>query len=237
MLKTRVIPTLLWSRNGLVKPVAFQRPGRHVGSLMSAAMLYEARSCDELILLDIDATPEGRGPRCSEIEQFTSKLFCPLTVGGGVRNLQDIRDLLNAGADKIAIRSNARSPFLREAVAKFGAQCVTVGIDYRQVHSKMAVHMAVALEGDGIGEILLTNTDRDGTRKGYDIDTLREVCAAVRIPVIANGGCSSPENMLEALQAGAHAVAASTMFLYRDVTPQSCKVYLAQEGIPMRLEP
>jgi cyclase len=235
-LKTRILPVLLWDQRGLCKPVAFQRPGRFVGSLMSAALLYENRTCDELILLDIDATPQKRGPRFEEIKQFTSKLFCPVTVGGGVRSLDDIRGLLNSGADKVAIRSHARSPFLQEAVTKFGSQCITVGIDYREIHGPMAVHMAIALEQDGIGEIILTNTDRDGTRTHYDIETLCKVCETVSIPVIANGGCSDPGDMLMAIQAGAHAVAASSMFLYDNVTPQLCKEYLASHGVPVRIE-
>jgi cyclase len=203
---------------------------------MSAAILYENRTCDELILLDIDATPEGRGPRFEQIEQFTSKLFCPVTVGGGVRSLDDIRGLLNAGADKVAIRTHARSPFLQDAVAKFGAQCITVGIDYREIHGLMAYHMAIALESDGVGEIILTNTDRDGTRQGYDIETLRKVCAAIKIPVIANGGCSVPSDMLAAIRVGAHAVAASSVFLFDDMTPMKCKEYLANNGVPVRIE-
>ena len=235
-LKTRILPVLLWDQRGLCKPVAFQRPGRFVGSLMSAALLYENRTCDELILLDIDATPQKRGPRFEEIKQFTSKLFCPVTVGGGVRSLDDIRGLLNAGADKVVIRSHARSPFLQEAVTKFGAQCITVGIDYRDIHGPMAVHMAIALEQDGIGEIILTNTDRDGTRTHYDIETLCKVCETVSIPVIANGGCSDPGDMLMAIQAGAHAVAASSMFLFDDITPAGCKEYLAAHGVPVRIE-
>jgi cyclase len=236
MLKTRVIPVILWDQRGLCKPIAFQRPGRFVGSLMSAALLYENRTCDELILLDIDATPQKRGPRFEEIKQFTSKLFCPVTVGGGVRSLEDIRGLLNAGADKVAIRSHARSPFLQEAVTKFGAQCITVGIDYREIHGPMAVHMAIALEQDGIGEIILTNTDRDGTRTHYDIETLCKVCETVSIPVIANGGCQDPGDMLMAIQAGAHAVAASSMFLFDNITPAGCKEYLAARGVPVRIE-
>ncbi len=235
-LKTRVLPILLWDQRGLCKPIAFQRPGRFVGSLMSAAMLYENRTCDELILLDIDATPNDRGPRFEEIKQFTSKLFCPVTVGGGIRSLEDIRGLLNAGADKVAIRSAARSPFLQDAVKKFGAQCITVGIDYREVHAPFTVPMAIALESDGIGEIILTNTDRDGTRNGYDLETLRMVCEAVKIPVIANGGCKSPADMVDAIKAGAHAVAASSIFLFSDTTPAGCKEYLAREGIPVRIE-
>src|SRR5262249_40799032 len=129
-LKTRVIPVLLWDSRGLCKPISFQRPGRFVGSLMSAAMLYENRTCDELILLDIDATPNNRPPRFKDVAQFTSKLFCPVAIGGGIRTLDDIRELLNAGADKVVIRSHASPRFIREASHKFGAQCITVAIDY-----------------------------------------------------------------------------------------------------------
>jgi cyclase len=238
MLKTRIIPVLLWDNRGLCKPVAFQRPGRFVGSLMSAALLYESRTCDELILLDIDATPKNRAPRFEELKQFTSKLFCPVTFGGGIRSIDDIREALLAGADKVMIRSRARSPFLREAVAKFGSQCIVVGIDYSSANyaPRFAMEMARALEHDGIGEIVLTNMDRDGTKTGYDIATLTRVCAAVKIPVIANGGCSGPNDMAAAIDAGAHAVAASTIFLYNDVTPQDCKEYLDGCGIPVRIE-
>jgi cyclase len=203
---------------------------------MSAALLYDQRGVDEMILLDIDATPSGRGPRFEEIRQFTSKIFCPLSVGGGVRTLDDIRGLLKVGADKVIIRSHARSPFLREAAFKFGAQCITVAIDYRTVHGRMSLPMAQALVEDGIGEIILTNTDRDGTRAGYDLATLRKVCAAVPIPVVANGGCQSPDDMVRAIEAGAHAVAASTMFLYDNVTPNDCKLRLERAGIPVRIE-
>ena len=141
-------------------------PVRFVGSLMSAALrFYENRTCDlyELILLDIDATPQKRGPRFEEIKQVTSKVgFCPVTVGGGVRSLDDIRGLLNAGADKVAIRSNARSPFLQEAVAKFGAQCITVGIDYREIHGQMGISHGASSE---IGRHRRNHPDEYGSRR------------------------------------------------------------------------
>ena len=239
MLKTRILPVLLWDQRGLVKPIAFKRPGRFVGSLMSAAMLYENRTCDELILLDIDAVPDGRGPRFEEIKQFMSKLFCPVTIGGGVRSLEDIRGLLRAGADKIVVRSHASPKFIREASKKFGAQCITVAIDYAAVtfeHIGMVALQAKHMEQCGAGEIILTNMERDGTRDGYDLATLKVVCKTVNIPVIANGGCSGPQDMLYAIEDGAHAVAASTVFLFDNVTPSLCKEYLSRKGVPVRIE-
>jgi cyclase len=239
VLKRRIIPTLLWDDRGLCKPVGFERPGRFVGSLMSAALLYENRTCDELILLDIDATPQKRPPRFEAIKQFTSKLFCPVTVGGGVRSLEDIRGLLNAGADKVVIRSHASPTFIREASQKFGAQCIVVAIDYgdpalEEVGSM--IFRAIFLQRMGAGEFILTNKDRDGTRAGYDTETIKLFCKSVTVPVIANGGCSGPGDMAKAIDAGAHAVAASSIFLYSDTTPAQCKKYLAREGVPVRIE-
>jgi imidazole glycerol-phosphate synthase subunit HisF len=239
VLKTRVIPTLLWDERGLCKPIAFKRPGRFVGSLMSAAMLYDNRECDELILLDIDATPKNRPPRFKNIQQFTSKLFCPLAVGGGVRTLDDIRELLKAGADKVVIRSHAAPNFIREASEKFGAQCITVAIDYTWSTFEdvgMVVLKAKHMQNCGAGEIILTNIERDGTRKGYDLETIRLICKTVSIPVVANGGCSGPQDMLDAIDNGAHAVAASSIFLYANITPSDCKKYLAHGGVPVRIE-
>ena len=128
-LKTRIIPVLLWDSRGLCKPISFQRPGRFVGSLMSAAMLYENRTCDELILLDIDATPNNRPLRFKDVAQFTSKLFCPLTIGGGVRTLEDIRGLLNAGADKVVIANVKIGQILFEQscpVKQIDGSCVKI---------------------------------------------------------------------------------------------------------------
>jgi imidazole glycerol-phosphate synthase subunit HisF len=241
-LKTRCIPTLLWDQRGLVKPIAFERPGRFVGSLMSAAMLYENRTCDELILLDIDATPNGRGPRFDAIKQFTSKLFCPVTVGGGVRSLADIRELLNAGADKVVIRTHASPGFIRDASTKFGSQCIVVAIDYTTYPGRrfddtgMVAVQAKQAERAGAGEIILTNMNRDGTRKGYDLETIKLICETVKIPVVANGGCSGPQDMLAAINAGAHAVAASSIFLFDNLTPSDCKAFLNEEGVPVRIE-
>lgn len=238
-LKTRVIPVILWDERGLVKPIAFTRPGRFVGSLMSAALLYENRECDELILLDIGATPNNRPPRFTNIQQFTSKLFCPVTVGGGISTLDHIRKLLKVGADKVVIRSHATPEFIREAANKFGSQCIVVAIDYTADTFEdigMIVLRAKHVEKCGAGEIILTNMARDGTRKGYDLETLKLVCKTVKIPVVANGGCSGPRDMLSAIEDGAHAVAAATIFLYDNMTPKMCKEYLAEHRIPVRIE-
>lgn len=240
VLKTRVVPVMLWDDRGLVKPVGFERPGRFVGSLMAASMVYENRACDEIILLDIDATPKNRPPRFEAIKQFTSKIFCPLTVGGGVRTLDDISGLLNAGADKVAIRTRANPRFIRDASQKFGAQCIVVAMDYGDPllfeDIGMLMLRAKFLQTMGAGEIILTNKDRDGTRIGYDLATLKTISRAVTIPVIANGGCSGPQDMLAAIRAGAHAVAASSIFLYDNVTPDDCKAFLAKNDIPVRIE-
>lgn len=236
MLKTRVIPVMLWDDRGLVKPVGFQRPGRLVGSLMSASMVYENRACDEIILLDIDATSNNRPPRFDAIKQFTSRIFCPLAVGGGIRTLDDISGLLNAGADKVVVRTLARPGFIQEASRKFGAQCISVAMDYDDPDIDLLVIRAKTMELLGAGEIILTNKMRDGTFAGYDLPTLRAVARAVTIPIIANGGCSGPGDMLAALRAGAHAVAASSLFLFRNVTPDACKAFLAENDVPVRIE-
>ena len=239
MLKTRVIPVLLWNDHGLCKPVRFNRPGRFVGSLMSAARVYENRTCDELILLDIDATPDKRGPRFAEIEKFTSLLFMPLAIGGGISSITDIRDLLSVGADKIVLKTYGTPAFIQKAAEKFGSQCITVAIDYRarnKAQMEAVVSHALLMQESGAGEIVLTNMDRDGTRTGYDLAVLKMVSSAVKIPVVANGGCRSWEDMQVAIKHGAHAVAASSMFLYDDITPQGCREQLDHVGIPTRIE-
>lgn len=236
MLKNRIIPVLLWGDHGLTKPVQFKRPGRFVGSLMSAAMLFEKRTCDELILLDIDATPKKRGPRFEEIKQFTSELFCPVTIGGGITTLSDIRDMLASGADKVVLRSNVKETFIREAAAKFGSQAISIAMDYKAIDVFSLPYLAARFQSWGAGEIILTSMERDGTRTGYDIEGIQRVTKEVSIPVVANGGCSGALNMIDAFRAGAHAVAASSIFLYDDITPADCKVTLDRVGIPVRIE-
>lgn len=187
--------------------------------------LLERRDIDELIILDIAATPNGRGPRFEEIAELCAGMFCPITVGGGIRSLDDIRQLLAIGADKCSIRTAKH--LISEASRKFGAQAIVV--DVRDVEE------AQNAEADGAGELLLQSIDRDGMMCGYDLDLIRSVSSAVSIPVIAAGGCGTYEHMREAIEAGAHAVASGAMFQFADATPKGAARYLYEHGIPVRI--
>jgi cyclase len=228
MLKVRVIPVLLHKNFGLVKGKNFVN-GRRIGSAMQAIRLYNMRQVDEIILLDVAATPEGRGPDFDAIAEIAEECFTPLTVGGGVRTLEDIRRLLLAGADKVAIGAEAfrRPLFIREAAEKFGSQCIVIT-------TEGPMEQAVRAEFHGAGEILLNSIGRDGWMCGYDLYWIGLVSKMVKIPVIACGGAGTYEHMAEALRAGAHAVAASAMFHFTEHTPQGARKYLSEQGFPMR---
>lgn len=253
MLKTRVIPTLLFKDTGLVKGMAFDS-WRRTGSAMQAIRVYAMREVDELIFLDISATPNGRGPDLEQIDVLADECFMPLTVGGGVRSLTDIRNLLAAGADKVAINTGAiEDPlFIRKAADSFGSQCIVVSIDYRrrsrdgsfEVYSncgqvptgKHAADWAAEMASMGAGEILLTSIERDGTMQGYDIPLISNVCRLVDIPVIASGGAGNYDHMVEAVQVGgAAAVAAASIFHFTEQTPRGAKMRMRDAGIPVRL--
>ena len=230
-LATRIIPTLLCRGRTLVKGKQF-KAWRSVGVAAQAVRIHQARGVDELVLLDIAATPEGRGPDLALVEELTAGCFMPLAVGGGVRTVEDVRALLRAGADKVVIRS--ASPALAEAAAAVvGRQGVIAALDYAPGQTS-AVTRAREWECAGAGEILLTSMDREGMMAGYDLDTLADVAAAVDIPVIAHGGCGHPSHMLEAIRAGASAVAAGSMFLFTDETPRSAARYLGAAGVEVR---
>lgn len=249
MLKVRVMPTLLWRNLGLVKGVGFDS-WRRVGAVLPAIKVYNKRDVDELVFLDISATNERRGPEIGLVADFSSHCFVPLTVGGGVTEVQHFADLLRAGADKISLNSAAYSnPELVSAAAKrFGTQCVVVSIDVRHVtggnrcasHSgsvdtgRDPVEWARELADRGAGEILLTSIDRDGTMAGYDLETIAAVSAAVPIPVIASGGAGTYPHMVEAIRSGASAVAAASMFHFTEQTPAAAKQALSAAGIPIR---
>ena len=207
----------------------------------------ERREIDELIILDIAATPNNRSPRFDEVRALCENLFMPVTVGGGIRNLNDIQRLLANGADKVSINSAAfqNSRLIADAATKFGSQAVVISIDATssgqvQTHcgSKdagfTAVEWALDAERMGAGEILLTDIERDGTMEGYNLDLIRSVSEAVSIPVIACGGCGSYEHMEQAFNAGAHAVAVGAMFQFTDNTPRGAARYLNEHGIPAR---
>jgi imidazole glycerol-phosphate synthase subunit HisF len=243
MLKTRVMPTMLYKGYGLVKGKAFDS-WRRTGSVMQTVKVYDMRGVDELVLLDIAATDEGREPDFALVDEC----FMPLTVGGGIKTIEHVRGLLKVGADKVAINTaTVESPSLvAETARKFGAQCVVASIDFRGrevfTHSgKKATGLDVvahakACERLGAGEILLTSVERDGCMSGYDLEVTAAVSAAVNIPVIASGGAGSYEDMARAVLEGkASAVAAAAVFHFTEQTPREAKLHLASRGVPVRL--
>jgi len=196
--------------------------------------LLERRDIDELIILDVSE----RAPRYDELQRICDPLFCPVTVGGGVRDIAGIRRLLAGGADKVSINSGAReSPSLIcDAAAKFGSQAVVVSIDVgRGLAADEAISWAAECERRGAGEILLTSTDRDGMMEGYDLELIKSVSSAVSIPVIAAGGCGSYSDMLSAFGAGAHAVGVGAAFQFRELTPKGAARHLSERGIATRI--
>ena len=252
MLKVRIIPTLLYKEVGLVKGVGFDS-WRRVGSAMQAIKVYNMREVDELVYLDITATQEKRSPDFELIDELADECFMPMTVGGGVRSIKDVRRLLQVGADKVAINTQAvENPELIEQIAKkFGSQCVVVSIDVRkhdngkyEVYTHSGTHptgidplsLVQKVVSMGAGEILLTSIERDGTMTGYDVELIRNVSDLVSVPVIASGGAGNYEHMFQALTKGkASAVAAASIFHFTEQTPLEAKHYLDELNIHVRL--
>jgi len=251
MLKTRVIPTLLMKDMGLVKGVGFDS-WRRVGTAMPAVKVYNRRMVDELIILDVAATVSGRSPDVEEVRLLAKECFVPLTVGGGITNIGDIKALLRAGADKVALNSICYRDLdlISEAARLFGVQCIVGSIDARkeedgsyQCYShcgqnpegKNPAEWAKVLEEAGAGEILITSIENDGLMEGYDLDLIRSVTEAVSIPVIASGGAANYEDFRRAIQeGGAHAVSAASIFHFTQQTPLEGKAYMAEKGIAVR---
>lgn len=251
MLKARVIPTLLWKGVGLVKGVGFDS-WRRVGPVLPAIKVYNARDVDELLLVDIMAASTGERPDADSISDFARECFVPFTVGGGVSSIEDIQALLYAGADKVSINSAAYADpaFVTRAANRFGAQCIVASVDARRYgggyrcfsHAGSVdtglepLDWALRLQDLGAGEILITSIDVDGTMQGYDLRLVELISGKVGLPVIASGGAGSYEHMRQAIQeAGASAVAAASMFHFTEQTPKGAREYLAQAGIPTRL--
>lgn len=251
MLKVRVIPTLLWKNVGLVKGVSFNS-WRRIGTVMPAIKIYNARQVDELILVDITATSESRCPDFDAVEELSAECFMPLTVGGGIKHIDEIKKLLRAGADKVCINSAAyqQPELIRDAAKFFGAQCIVVSIDARKMpngsyqcfsHSgiqptgKEVSRWAQEIEKLGAGEILITSIEKDGTMEGYDLELISRVTNKVNIPVIASGGAGNYHHLYEAVSEGkASAVAAASIFHFTQQTPLEAKKFLASKGIPVR---
>lgn len=250
MLKHRIIPVILWNGKQAVQSVQFKRPHRNVGSMMQHIRIMETRNIDELIILDVNATIERRKPLFNEIKEFTKELFCPVTIGGGITELDDVSRLIQeCGADKIAINTAIqKSDTLIDKIAnRFGSQAIVAAIDDKANYAfnpynwnaKSIVKtedLAVYFTKLGAGEILLTSVNQNGTMKGYDTEILEKVSDAVDIPVIINGGCGKPLDMVAGIACGAAAVAASSLFLFTEHTPRSCAKALQEAGLPVRMD-
>ena len=251
MLKTRVIPCLDVRDGRVVKGVNFVDLV-DAGDPVEQARVYDAAGADELCFLDITASHENRGTILDVARRTAEQCFMPLTIGGGVRTLDDIRNLLLAGADKVSIMTAAvKNPdFVREAAEKFGSQCIVVAIDAKSVGDRFevfthggreatgidAVAFAKLIEEKGAGEILLTSMDRDGTREGFNIPLTRAIADAVSIPVIASGGVGTLDHLVEGVTQGhASAVLAASIFHFGEHTVREAKLHMARHGVAVRL--
>jgi cyclase len=258
MFKIRVIPCLDVKDGRVVKGVRFVDL-RDAGDPVEAAKAYDAAGADELCFLDITARHEERGILLDVVRRTAEACFMPLTVGGGVRSVEDVRTLLASGADKVSINTAAvqRRTFVKEAAEKFGEQCIVVAIDAKKVSKPDererweifthggrnptgidAVAYAREVVDLGAGEILLTSMDRDGTQQGYDLALTRAVVDAVPVPVIASGGVGTLDHLVEGIRdGGATAVLAASVFHFGQFTVREAKEYMAKEDLPVRLDP
>ena len=257
MFKVRVIPCLDVKDGRVVKGVNFVDL-RDAGDPVEAAMAYDAAGADELCFLDITATHENRGIMLDVVRRTAEACFMPLTVGGGVRTIDDIKTLLRSGADKVSINSAAvnRREFVKEAAEKFGEQCIVVAIDAKRVkrggsdrweiftHGGRnstgidAVEYAQEVVSLGAGEILLTSMDRDGTRQGFDLPLTQAIADSVPVPVIASGGVGNLDHLVEGIRRGhATAVLAASIFHFGEFTIRQAKDHMVRAGLPMRLDP
>lgn len=252
MLKHRILPLVLLTGYNVVKSVKFSTY-RTLGNPITICRIYESRGVDELVLLDIRATVEWRGPNLDIIRDVSGECFMPLTIGGGITDVEQVRMILRAGADKVAVNSSAvENPQLVADIAReFGSQCCVVSIDAKEIGEgryevythggkrstgKSLVDWVREVEALGAGEILLNSIDRDGTMQGYDIELIKSVTDVVSIPVIAAGGAGQPEHFSEAfLEAHVSAVAAASIFHFTSVTPMEVKKELDARGIAVRL--
>jgi cyclase len=250
MLAKRIIPCLDVKSGRVVKGVKFLEL-QDAGDPVEIARVYDREGADELCFLDITASHENRGIILDVVARTAEQVFMPLTVGGGINKVDEIRKLLNAGADKVSINTGAvnRPDFVREAAEMFGSQCIVVAIDAKRAgdHWEVFTHggrnptgidacqWAERMESYGAGEILLTSMDRDGTKVGYDLELTRAISDHVGIPVIASGGVGTLEHIYEGLtQGNASAALAASIFHFREYTIAECKSYLRQRGVVVR---
>ena len=253
-LAKRIIPCLDVDRGRVVKGVRFVEI-RDAGDPVEVARRYDAEGADEITFLDITASSDDRDTMLHVVEAVAGEVFIPLTVGGGIRGLDDIRRLLNAGADKVSINTAAvhRPEFVREAAERFGSQCIVVAIDAKQVADDPprweifthggrketgldAIDWARRMVDYGAGEILLTSMDRDGTKSGFDLALTRAISEAVSVPVIASGGVGTLDHLVDGVRDGAaDAVLAASIFHFGEYTIEAAKRHMAEHGIEVRL--
>ncbi|MBZ7939690.1 imidazole glycerol phosphate synthase subunit HisF [Campylobacter sp. W0014] len=246
MLKTRIIPCVLLKNAQLVKSIGF-KDFRTIGHLTSTMRIYNARNVDELIILDIDASKNGQVD-FESLEDLAKECFMPLTIGGGIKTLENIQDILNLGADKIAINSKALEDpsFITKAANRFGSQCIVCSIDVKRKDGRFCVYskeklldidpleLALEYERQGAGEILLTSVDFEGKAQGYDLELLSLFKDKLKIPLIINGGLGKPSDASKALNMGADALAGAYIFHFSQYTPKDIKEELAREGFAVR---
>ena len=250
MLKNRIIPCLDVKNGRVVKGINFVDL-KDAGDPVEQAKIYSDGGADEICFLDITASNENRDTIYDVVERTSKNCFVPLTVGGGVRSIEDINKLLNCGADKVSINTAAvqNSKVVEESSKKFGSQCIVVAIDAKKngenweifTHGGRnstgidAIHFANKMENCGAGELLVTSMDKDGTQSGYDIDLMKKISSNVNIPVIASGGVGTLDHLAEGISAGASAVLAASIFHYGTFSVQEAKQYLASKDIPVRI--
>jgi cyclase len=250
MLTKRIIPCLDVKDGRVVKGINFVNL-QDAGDPVEQAIVYDKQEADELVFLDITASYENRKTIIDVVEKTAANVFMPLTVGGGINNIEDIRALLKAGADKVSINSAAvKNPgIINESSKIFGSQCIIVAIDAKRTDMgfevfvkggrvrthKNAVEWAKEAQKRGAGEILLTSMDADGTKNGYDIELTEAIASSVSIPIIASGGAGNPQHMKDAFEAGASAALAASIFHFGEYTIRQTKEYLKKEGVHVRL--
>lgn len=263
MLARRIIPTLLCRRRQLIKGKQF-KSWRAVGAALQGARVHAMRAVDELCILDISATEEGRGPDLHLVEELSESCFIPVTVGGGIRSVDDAAAVFRAGADKVCVGTAGLSDetLLGKLSDRFGCQAIVASVDYIYTTHEYwdapracvmshcgktqeiwvpqslpypPVMWAKLLESKGVGEILLTDIEREGMMHGYDLPMIKQISEAVSIPVIAHGGCGNYNHMLDAINAGADAVAAGSVFQFTDNTPRGAAKFLFEHNVEVRL--
>ena len=250
MLKNRIIPCLDVKNGRVVKGINFVDL-QDAGDPVEQAKIYSDGGADEICFLDITASNENRDTIFEVVEKTSKKCFVPLTVGGGVRNIEDINKLLNCGADKVSINTAAvlNPEVVVESSKKFGSQCIVVAIDAKKngdmweifTHGGRnktginALEFAKKMEKNGAGELLVTSMDKDGTQSGYDIELMKNISSSVNIPVIASGGVGTLDHLVDGIKSGANAVLAASIFHYGTFSIEEAKQYLASKNIPVRI--